>query len=413
MVAIDPKAKKYIITFKRKDQRPNGVDDKIAIFRQIIGLEDIRDILDISKYTGDHMHDPIQKTETTVTDINSYENPFIGARLTSDQVGRLRRDPNISSVNEGVTYHTAEEFPGWQVDKLTAPQTWAAPLSARGAGVNVAIMDTGCQPHLDINANLKLNQNFTARPGTASEDSVHHGTHVAGICGAIQGNNEGIQGIAPNCNIWNLRAGDQNGIFAEIDMVEALEFARQNNAHVVNMSVTSLQFSSQLEGLMASLANQGIVMCGAVGNTGRQETVTYPAGYTGVIGVSNLAIEGALSVTSTWGTMVDVTAPGRDIQSLGENNLYRVLDGTSMACPSVSGVCALMLSAYANTGCPPYDVGATKAQIIEKVLTQTTTKTGLIGAGAVGTKDIRYGFGLPVARIAVASLKGVLPSALA
>src|SRR5262245_46985159 len=410
---IDPDAKGYIISFKRKDLRTNKVDDKLEIFRHAIGLEDTNNILDLSYYQGSHMTDPIQKNKETITDINSFNNPYIMARLTAEQVYKLRRDPNIEDVHEQVFYHTAEEVIGWQIPKLTADQCWAAPLSVRGAGVNVAVIDTGCDPHLEINANLKVNQNFTTRPGFAAEDPNHHGTHVCGICGAVQGNNDGIQGVAPSCNIWNLRAGDNQGLFAEIDMVEALEYARQNSAHVVNMSISGGPNSAQMQGIITSLANQGVVVCAADGNTGRQETATYPASYTGTIGISNLANTNALSPTSTWGSMTDFTAPGRDIVSLAENNLYRTLDGTSMATPAVTGVCALMLSAYRDTGCPPYDQGTTKAQVIEAVLRDTASKTGLSGAGPVGQKDIRYGYGIPVARAAVASLKGVLPSALA
>lgn len=413
MVAIDSNNKKYIITFKRKDQRPNKIDDKVEIFRHAIGLEDTKDICDVCLLTGSHKHDQLYKSDTTVTDINLYETPFIFARLSSEQVAKLRRDPNVSLVEEDIVYHISEEVVGWQVPKVLADQTWAAPLSARGAGVNVAIMDTGVDPHLDINANLKVNQNFTTASGFAAQDPNHHGTHVAGICGAVQGNNDGIQGIAPSCNIWNLRAGDAQGMFQATDSIEAITYANQNNAHVLNMSIAGGAFAQAFQDALNAIYNKGCVIMAANGNTGRQETIMYPAGYTASIGISNLANTNALSITSTWGVFTDFTCPGRDIVSLAENNLYRTLDGTSMACPCASGIAALMLSAYNDNGCPPYTPGAAKNVVIESVLKDTATKTGLSGAGAVGTRDIRYGWGLPQARAAVASMKGVLPSALA
>ena len=411
MVGIDPTDKKYIITFKPKDQRPNQRDDKFEIFRSTIGLADVRDVLDIGRYKENHMHDPILKTKQTVTDINSFQTPFIMARLTADQANRLRKNPNIALVEEDSVFYAVEEVQGWQVPKVKADTTWAAPLSVRGAGVNVGILDTGCLPHIDFGGNVKVNQNFTIRPGTGSEDAVHHGTHVAGICGAAQGNNEGVQGIAPSCNLWNLRAGDNQGMFTTTDMIEGVTYATQNNAHVFNMSISGGGLVQSLQDALTALFNTGCVIMGAAGNTGRQETATYPANFTGVIGISNLAIDNNLSVTSTWGTMVDFTTPGRDIVSLGENNLYRSLDGTSMACPCASGIAALMLSAYNDTGCPPYSPGAKKNAIIEAVMRDTAIKTGLVGAGAAGTRDIKYGYGLPQANVAVASLKGVLPAA--
>ena len=413
MVTIDPKNKKYIITFKPKNLRPNKRDDKVEIFRHIIGLADVRDIAYITNLTGSHKEDELHKTMSTVTDINLFETPFVFARLTADQVGRLRRDPNVSLVEEDATYYVAEEVVGWQIPKLQADQTWATPLSVRGSGVNVAIMDTGVDPHLDINANLKINQNFTTRPGTAAEDANRHGTHVAGITGAVQGNNEGIQGVAPSCNIWNLRAGDHQGLFAATDMVEGVTYANQNNAHVFNMSIAGGPLVQAMQDSLTALFNKGCVLMGANGNTGQQETVMYPANYPGVIGISNLHNNNLPHPSSTFGTMTDFTAPGGDIISLAENNLYRTLSGTSMATPGASGVAALMLSAYNDNGCPPYTPGAKKNTIIESVMRDTAIKTGLTGAGPIGQRDIFYGYGLLQARAAVASLKGVLVSSLA
>jgi hypothetical protein len=64
---IDTEAPKYLVVFKRKDLRPNQRDDKLELFRSIIGLEDIKDIIDLQYYKDNHMTDPIpQKTPTTI-----------------------------------------------------------------------------------------------------------------------------------------------------------------------------------------------------------------------------------------------------------------------------------------------------------------------------------------------------------
>lgn len=367
------------------------------------------------------MTDPIEKTVSTVTDINSYDCPFICARLTTDQVGRLRRDPNVSLVQEDYQWHALEEVQGWQIPFLRVPEAWNPPLSMRGSGVNVAIMDTGVNPHIDL-PNLRVNQNFTARSGTGAEDPNRHGTHVAGLVGAAQGNNEGIQGVAPSCNIWNLRAGDQNGLFSFADSLEALQYANQNSAHVVNMSFGGVAPAGPLDDAFQQAINAGfaqdILYVGAAGNTGQQEVNFTPAGYLNVIAITNLQSNGALfpgqGVGSSWGTYVDLTAPGTDIVSLAENNLYRSLTGTSMACPAASGLFALCVGAYNSTppGCPPRDPSVRRNQTVAVAVAETATKSGLSNAGPAGQKDIRYGYGYPLAGPAVASLKGVLPSAL-
>lgn len=415
MVAIDPKDKKYIITFKRKDLRPNQRDDKFELFRQIVGLEDVRDIVDISHFKGNHMHEPINKTIYSVTDINSYETPFIMAKLSSDQVGRLRRDPNVEFVEEEVIRKITEEFPGWQVFKLKASDAWIPPLGVTGSGVNVAIIDTGVDPHLDFGGNLKINQNFTTESGNGPSDPAHHGTHVAGICGAAKDNNEGIQGIAPNCNIWNIKAGMGNQGFTSSDVVEAFVYCSQNNAHVMNMSFAGTINSQAEQNALTTAFNKSIFLVAGAGNTGRQESAIYPAAYTGVIAITNLQENNRLSTGptgSSTGTYVDLTAPGTNIQSLAENNLYRVLTGTSMSSPAVSGVVALAFSAYRDTGCPPYTPGAPKHLVIQNVMADTASKAGLENAGPAGQKDVLYGYGLPNARNIVASLKGALLSSL-
>lgn len=408
MTSIHSEDKKYLIIFKRKDLRPNQIDDKFEIFRNTIGLDDVRDLLDLSRYTQNRMTDEIHKTDVTVTDINSFENPIIIAKLNLQQVSKLRKNPNIEFVEEEIVRRTAEEFVGWQIPKLRVNAAWIAPLSVKGSGVNVAIIDTGCDPHFDFGQNVKINQNFTSETGTAARDVNHHGTHVAGICGAIIGNNDGIQGVAPECNLWNLRAGNAQGLFSTADMIEAHQYATQNNAHVVNLSIAGGPFSQAEQNAITTGFTAGIVYCGAAGNTGREETIMYPGGYDGVIGISNMQSSGFLSETSTWGTFVDFVAPGKDITSLGENNGYRMLDGTSMACPAVSGICALMLSAYRDNGCPPYTPGAKKNQIIEKVLRDTASPA--VGQYTdQGEYTTRYGYGLPQADKAVAAMKGVIP----
>lgn len=109
MTRIDEQAPKYLVVFKRKDRRPNQRDDKLELFRSIIGLEDVRDILDLQYYKGSHMTDEIRKTSTTITDNNAYDMSVIIARLTDDQVARLRRDPNVDSVQPNKIEYAAQE----------------------------------------------------------------------------------------------------------------------------------------------------------------------------------------------------------------------------------------------------------------------------------------------------------------
>ena len=129
----------------------------------------------------------------------------------------------------------------WGITKVKSEVAWAAPLSTRGAGVVVAVIDTGVDfNHPEFKANIKVNQSFLT--DTDPQDKftgVWHGTHVSGTVGAID-NTEGVVGVAPSCTLWNLRAGDQNDSFLFTDWLEAIEYAKTNNALIVNNSIAVL-----------------------------------------------------------------------------------------------------------------------------------------------------------------------------
>ena len=420
MVGIDPKNKKYTVTFKPKAERLNQRDDKFELFRHAVGLADVRDILDLSRYVGPtHMHDEIRKTEFTVTDINSYESPFIIARLTPDQANRLRKDPNVLWVVEDYNMYAHVEGVTWQWPEVHTQEAQRSPLSAFGAGVNVCVLDTGVDnTHVDLRDRVKVTQNFTS-DNLGGKGGSDHGTHVAGIIAATQGNNEGTAGVAPMCNIWNLRCGDAQGIFAASDTIEAQEYARANGAILWNQSFGGAPFDTTQQARYQFLYDDGRLIINSAGNTGKQELV-YPAAYGGVISISSLQGqpgEVIISDFSTWNNQIDLTAPGSDISSCGYNNTIVTKSGTSMACPCVTGVAALGLGAYRTNACgPPYTPGARQNQIMEAVLRDSATKTStegtLVGSQPRGTKDIFYGWGIPLADVVVAALKGVSVNSL-
>jgi len=103
MVAIDPSAKKYIIRFKPKEQRVNRRDDKVELFRAILGIEDTNNILDVTKESDKVRLSVIKKTVfekdlQTISDINTYQLPLVMARLTEEQYHKVRKDPNVLYV---------------------------------------------------------------------------------------------------------------------------------------------------------------------------------------------------------------------------------------------------------------------------------------------------------------------------
>jgi subtilisin len=405
MSKIDPKDKKWIITFKPKNERQNQIDDKFEIFRQIVGLHDTRDVLDLLQYTGNRINEPIQKTLETVTDINTYHNPLIMARLTDDQVARLRKNPNILYVEPDGVARPAAETPSWGNAKHTAPGAWSGGF--RGAGVNVAVVDTGSDAtHVDLTRNTKVNQNFTTDPNANATDDPHfHGVHVAGIIGAQEGNGVGVAGIAPDCNLWNLKVQATGAGMLFTDIAEALEYAVANGAHIINMSFEADEANQAMASACANAYNnKNMLLFAAMGNSSVRKPAVYPADNPGVNGVTSLDMNDQLSTFTNWGPGSDFCGAGTDILSTKPGNTYQTLSGTSMACPAVSAVAALGYSAYnGSSACTPGNPTASKNRVVEKAMYDSAKQF----QGSVGTKNEFYGYGFARATELCAKLRNV------
>lgn len=403
MVQIDPKATKYIVWFKKKDERPNQVDDKFELFRHAIGLADVSDILNLLDYTGHHANTPIHQTNETVTDINSYYNAYIIARLTKEQVIRLRKDPNVLMVESDWTDRPIVENPGYQVFSHRAGTAWSNPLGIRGTGVVVGVIDTGGYPdHVDLRANMAGSQNFSAGYTIiAPDEGSEHGTHCQGIIGAVQGNNIGMTGIAPSCKLWNYACaidceinGQQHICISGAGQIQSLEHAKANGVHVINMSFGGPnEVSTRAASIRDGYDRLNMLFVGGSGNDGTSGVLFYPSASYGVIGVGAIDDQDEIAGFSNRGSYVDLVGCGVSVFSTANQDLYRALSGTSMAGPCVSGVCALAVSAYkTNNTCPPYTPGVKKNDLIVSIMQQTAQQL----SGAAGTRNNTFGFGKPL-----------------
>jgi len=410
LVDIDPLMEKYVIQFKKKTDRPNQTDDKFELFRHAIGLRDTRDIHELLRYTGHHMTTPIRRGKNSITDINSFYNPIIIAKLTPEQVIRLRKDPNVLSVTANFYDVGLVENTGYQIPNHAAVPAWSRGF--KGQGVNVAVMDSGSDPnHVELRTNTKVNQNFTDEDDYFAQDANNHGTHCAGIIGALQGNNVGMAGIAPSCNLWNLKVGvscPTGSCMSFTDQMEGFEFGKANGAHIVSMSFGGTGDPNQPGDprdatLLDGYTRVGILYFAASGNDATDNVNHLPAAYSSVNGVSAVDEDSDRASFSNSGTMVDFAGCGVAIESTANGNMYRTLNGTSMACPCVAAVAAVGYSAYkSNNICAPYTPGMRKNQIVEKVMSTICAQ----GAGGrPGVKNIDYGWGIPQAELLVRALQ--------
>ena len=256
----------------------------------------------------------------------------------------MRSDPDVAYIEPEVFY-TVDFIPNdpewskqYSLPKIAAPNAWD---KTRGNGIKVAILDSGIDlDHPDLATKIVANQNFTSSP---SSNDVHgHGTHVAGIVSSITGNGIGTAGGCPGCELMNgkVLADDGKGTCSSI--AQGITWATDNGAKVITMSLGSDNSCQTYKDAIDYAWSKGVVLVATAGNNGDQ-TPRYPAYYDNVIGVASTDSNDAKAGSSSYGTWVDVAAPGVSIYSTIPNG-YGFKSGTSMAAPLVSAVAALIWS---------------------------------------------------------------------
>jgi len=195
---------------------------------------------------------------------------------------------------------------------------------------------------------------FTTNPNAVAKDDNGHGTHVGGTIGAQSNNGVGVSGISQGAKIMPLKAGTSDGSLTNASIIEAIYYATNNGAKVINMSFGgSGQSSLTIAAVNYAHAN-GVTLVAAAGNSGGT-SMSYPAGYNNVIGVGATTNRDAKASFSTYNSSVDISAPGQYVYAtmptyaVGLNNYgyaqnYDFLSGTSMAASIAAGVAALLRS---------------------------------------------------------------------
>jgi serine protease len=261
---------------------------------------------------------------------------------------RLQRDPSVAQASFSYISHalTLPDDPQWSAKQ----SSYLSPLRldrawdyGKGAGVTVAVIDTGTDlDHPDL-AGQRVTGTNVLHPGAQPQDDNGHGTLVSGIVAAKTNNGRGVVGIAPSAKVMPIKVLDSTGSGSDTNIAIGINYARDHGAKVINLSLGGTFDDPALRTAVASAISHGIVVVAAAGNDGTG-TVGFPASYPGVLAVGATDHTGALTSFSSYGPRVDVVAPGLDITStaLGSTEAYSADSGTSFSSPIVAGVAAML-----------------------------------------------------------------------
>lgn len=331
-----------------------------------------------------------------------------------DLVAQLQRDPTLVAVEpdvKGASITAADGDPEqpaatedsndprrgeqWALTRLGAEQVWDV---TKGAGVTVAVLDTGVATHADLDeSRIRSGADFTDgdADGSGRDDGHGHGTHVTGIINATLNNNTGVAGLAPHAEILPVRVLDSGGSGYWSWVADGITWATDNGADVINMSLGGGD-SEVLEVAVQYAVAAGVTVVAAAGNSRSSGSpVSYPAAYPGVTAVAATTSTDDYASFSNAGNYVDIAAPGAAILSTIATGGYASWSGTSMATPYVAASAALVRS---------FAPGATD---VEAVLTSTADDLGPAG------RDDDFGYGLvdPLAALAAVGDPGDPPEA--
>jgi subtilisin family serine protease len=256
-----------------------------------------------------------------------------GAAAVDDDAYAPEGDPDPAATPEaGAAGPDPYRKQQWALDALGVD---AARAITRGEGARVAVLDTRAnEQHPELHA---------VRVVGASGPVGQHGTLVAGIIGAAEGNAAGIAGLAPRAALLSVPvcdAGPRGDVCRLYRVLAGLDLAWGERAHVVNASLVGPP-NRALERAVRRLDTLGVAVVAATGNRASAAPV-YPAAYPWVIGVAATDPRRAIAPTSA---VVDLTAPGVEIVSTAASGGYAFASGSSLAAAHASGALALLTAA--------------------------------------------------------------------
>ncbi|WP_299238715.1 S8 family serine peptidase [Sulfurihydrogenibium sp.] len=309
-----------------------------------------------------------------------------------DALKKYKNDPNVEYAEPNYIIKKLETIPNdpyypsqWGLVKVLANKVWDA---CKGSdNTIVAVIDSGIDlNHPDLKDHIWKNTGETncndgidndnngfvddcygwnfASNNNNTQDDDGHGTHVAGIIGAVTNNNVGVAGLNWYVKLMSVKILDSTGSGDVANLIKAIDYAVKNGAKIINSSLgypdscSYVPPSQALYDAIKSAGDRGVLFVAAAGNYGcnNDKTPLWPASFNlpNIISVGASDQNDNLAYFSSYGqNSVHLLAPGTNIISTyfdktNNQSTYKSLSGTSMAAPFVSGAAALLMSCLNN-----------------------------------------------------------------
>jgi serine protease len=262
--------------------------------------------------------------------------PAMAARLDANQVKQVREDPNVAYIEpdykiyafgsggytttdslSSVEALAASQSITYGVTMVNAPAVWS---KTRGAGVRVAVLDTGISMYHPDRGNVVASVSYAIDPSDPTgttiepvEDFEGHGTHTSGTIAAAD-NGIGVVGVAPQADLLIAKVLDNTGTGDTSWLISGIEWAVSNNAKVISMSLGSYDYSAALDSACSNAFAAGTLLVAAAGNDNISDP-TYPAALSSVISVAAVDQNKNKASFSNYGSDIALAAPGVNVYS--------------------------------------------------------------------------------------------------
>jgi predicted outer membrane repeat protein len=353
--------------------------------------------------SGDH---PLEQIVKALNDSPDVEYAELNHIVTVD----ASPDDPLFSVqwplrNTGQMYPESGNYnhpPGVSDADIDGPEAWD--VDTGSPNVIVAVVDTG----VDYNHRDIINRMWTSSQGYHGYDFMNsdnyplddngHGTHCAGIIAAQGNNGLDIAGVCWNAKIMAIKFMDSTGSGTYANAAAAFYYAADNGADIISNSWGKDDYSQTMQDAVNYAYSQGVIVVAAAGNDVQYYFPHYPASMEHVISVAATDSRDKKAAFSNYGSRIDISAPGVDVLSLRAagtsigtpyNTYTTIASGTSMACPHIAGVLALLLSEY--PGLSREEILARLLDSADDISAANPSCSGMLGSGRVNAcKSLRF-----------------------